>query len=69
MCQKRAVNRPAARLSTAALLLNAVNLMLLMPAARHEHAGLFTQALPAFILVLTVVLLFLAARQARTGRK
>lgn len=40
-----------------------------MPAARHEHAGLFTQALPVLVIGLTVVLLYLSMRQMRLGRK
>ena len=69
MCQSRAANRPATRLASAALMVNAVNLTLLMPAAQGEHAGLFTQALPGLVIGLTLVMLYLAVRQMRTGRK
>ena len=69
MCPNRAANRPATRLASATVMLSAVNLTLLMPAARHEHAGLFTQALPFLVIGLTLVLLYLAVRQMRTGRK
>ena len=67
--RRHQVSRPTQHLAALALVVNAVNMTVLIPAARHEHAGWFTQSLPVVLTGLVLVLLFAAARFRRWSRK
>lgn len=58
----------ASLLFALASVLSGLNVALLMPAAQHPNAGLFTQALPFVVLALMLGLAVAGARILRAAR-
>lgn len=63
------VKQQATLLFALASVLSGMNVILLMPAAQHPQAGLFTQALPFTVLALMLGLVLAGARTLRSDRR